>query len=955
MQSSESETVIRLPAPASAPPTPRIPVVAALAPVVVSLGLFAITGSPMTLLFAILGPVTAIAGVADGAIGGRRHVRRERARLHREVSSTADAIRLAQTAELGHRRAAAPSGAVIARDDPRGRLRWHAPPESMVVTIGDGAVRSGIRVDGVVDGDEVSALAAAAATLPEAPVMADPSRGIGIVGPLPLARAVARGVAIQLIAATPPADGRISVAGPAFAGAVERLPHGQDALEAGSADSVLVIRASGGPAVRAGIGGTDVLARVEVADEAVSVAAVCDTVVTIDPDGARVTRAGRAGDAPITVHPVDAESLASWCEAAARWAPRAASAASAAVPRSVGFAEVIDARGTGPTDGVLGRGADGPVTVELARHGPHAVVGGTTGSGKSELLVTWVASMAAGAPPADLAILLIDFKGGAGFAPIARLPHVVGVVTDLDAAGAMRAVGSLRAELRRRETALATAGLREHSPALGIPRLVIVVDEYAALVDLDAQLHALFGDIAARGRSLGVHLVVGTQRPAASVRDAVLANADIRVSLRVRDRADGIALVGSARPADLPAEPRGRAIASIGGAEPVELQVAMTDPGSIERIVDRWSGEPRQPRPWCDPLPPALSPSVLHTILATGAPVDRSATAGVIGALDRPDLQRILPWTWDPQRDGVLLAVGAAGCGRSGLLAAIGAAGPSIRIVPEPPAAWDALAELVDAAGDHGGTTLLIDDLDLVLDRFDPEHRQVWLERLVSACRRRRELGIGVAITTVSLDGSARAIEPHVSTRVLMRMPSRQEHRLAGGDAETWDPALPPGGAIVDGIRAQVLAPATDPSGAGRAPARSVSTGRIRSTPLGAGLVAVVCGDPESVSTTLRAAGRTIETPTSALRLLEGAVRGGIGLPPRTAIVGDAAAWQARWDALETIGRHASVLVHGLPIAQVRVITGRRELPPPLPDGDRWCWMLTPGRILRTRLPDGAS
>jgi S-DNA-T family DNA segregation ATPase FtsK/SpoIIIE len=961
----DSEAVIRLPQPMSAPPSPRIPIVAALAPVLVSVALFVITGSPMMLLFAVLGPVTAIASVADGALAGRRHTRRERARFDAELDAAAGELAAAHADELDHRRAASPSGARIAAADPRSSIRWSAVPDRVEVTIGAGSIRSAVRVEGAAQGDDLVAFARGASILPDAPVMADPSAGIAVAGPLPVAGAVARGLVIQVLARVPPGQCRIVAHGPAWSTAFDHAPHASappdpdsSATGRSGVDSVFVLQAVDPDVERDLEGGRRrarpvELARIEVAEQGIEAAATCATIITILPDGARVARAGRAGDDTIGVHPVDAEALAGWCEASASHAPRSSMAPASSAPGAVGLEEILVDRPPGAVAAVIGAGATGAVTVDLATQGPHAVVGGTTGSGKSELLLTWVASMAAGASPSDLAVLLIDFKGGAGFAPIAHLPHVVGVVTDLDEAGAMRAVGSLRAELRRREAVLAAAGAREHGQGLGLPRLVIVVDEYAALVETDPQLHAVFSDLAARGRSLGIHLIVGTQRPAASVRDAVLANADTRVCLRVRDRSDGIALVGSALPAELPAEPRGRAIVSIAGAPAIEVQVAIAGPSTIDGIRRRWAAAPRPARPWRDPLPRTLSRERLDALLELeGADPDAAIAAaasgdraeggpagadGVIGLLDRPDRQSIEPWRWRPQRDGMLLAVGSAGCGRSGLLAAIAAVGPSIPISTDPASAWDSLADLADSRGDHGGATLLVDDLDLVLDRFDAEHGQAWLDRLVSVCRRRRELGIGIAVSSATLDGPVRSIEPHVTTRVLMRMQSRQDHRLAGGDASTWDPGLPPGGAIVDGIRAQVLL-------VDRAPRVGE---RARAHPVDDGPLAIVAADPRSVATRLQELGREVMTPEHAMRALA------VGsLAPATVVVGDPVAWQVRWDALDAIGHHAPVLLHGLALSQVRAITGRRELPPPLPDAPQWCWMmLAPGQFTRAQLP----
>ena len=907
--------VVRLPVPASPPPALRVPVVAALAPVGVSLALFAVTGSPLTLLFAALGPVTALAGIVDSAIGARRHRRRERRRLAGETERARREIASFHAAERARRREAHPAGPVVGAADPRASVRWRrAGLEPLVV--GSGAVRSDLAVEGARDDPDIARLAREAALLPDAPVLAAADRGVGVAGPLPVARAVARGLALQALAGIGPERARLAAVGPAWGDALAALPHAREPTgPAGPVDSILRL-----------VGADGDLARIAVAEDPLALVPVAETVLVAGPD---------ADAAAPRIEPVDLESFAAWCRAVGEAAAElGAAAVGGALPDRVGLGELLAYRPAGTTGAVLGATAGGPVLVDLVADGPHAVVGGTTGSGKSELLVTWIAAMAAGASPGELAFLLVDFKGGAGFAPVADLPHVVGVVTDLDSAAALRAVGSLRAEVRRRETAIAAAGLREHGPASGLPRLVIVVDEYAALVETDPELHALFGDLAARGRSLGVHLVVGTQRPSASVRDAVLANADLRVSLRVRDRADGMALVGSAAPAELPAEPRGRAVASIGGRAPEHLQVAIASAEDIAAIRRRWDAAPRPRRPWRDPLPSRIAPHELAGLFDEPAPAD----AAVIGAIDRPDLQAVLPWSWHP--DGLALVLGGPRSGRSGLVSAIASVAPSLLVPEEPAAAWDAIEALAGATGDHGGLAVLVDDLDLLASRLDPEHRQVLLDRIAGLARAAPRLGLGIVATAASLDGAIRSLEPLVRSRILLRMPSRQEHLLAGGDGASWDRRLPPGGAIVDGHRAQLI----------DAPPPPATSPRIRARPLGEGPLAVVAAAPAAVAERLAAAGRRVIGIEEALAAL--AVGAGpAGLAPDAAVVADPAAWQARWGALETIGASARVLVNGLDPARFRTATGARVLPPPLPDEEGWCWMLDNGSAVRARLP----
>ncbi|WP_344008498.1 FtsK/SpoIIIE domain-containing protein, partial [Isoptericola halotolerans] len=197
----------------------------------------------------------------------------------------------------------------------------------------------------------------------------------------------------------------------------------------------------------------------------------------------------------------------------------------------------------------LGVDATGDVVeLDLVGDGPHLLVAGTTGSGKSELLQSLVLGLALTRSPADLALALVDFKGGASFGRCADLPHVVGQVTDLEPGLAGRALAGLRAELGRRERVLAEhrAASLDDAPPGTLPRLVVVIDEFRALADdLPDFLPGLLR-VAAQGRSLGVHLVLATQRPSGAVSTDVRANVSARIALRVVDAADSHDVVGTA-------------------------------------------------------------------------------------------------------------------------------------------------------------------------------------------------------------------------------------------------------------------------------------------------------------------------------------------------------------------------------------------------------------------------
>ena len=234
------------------------------------------------------------------------------------------------------------------------------------------------------------------------------------------------------------------------------------------------------------------------------------------------------------------------------------------------------------TRAVIGACYDGPFGIDLARDGPHGLVAGTTGAGKSELLQTMIASLACANRPDEMTFVLVDYKGGSAFKDCAHLPHVTGMVTDLDAHLTGRALASLSAELTRREKVLAAAGakdIEEYTERPGreprrppLPRLVIVIDEFASLArDLPDFVTGLVG-IAQRGRSLGIHLILATQRPSGVVSADIRANTNLRIALRVTDAAESADVIEAPDAARISRAAPGRGYVRLGHASLVPFQ-----------------------------------------------------------------------------------------------------------------------------------------------------------------------------------------------------------------------------------------------------------------------------------------------------------------------------------------------------------------------------------------------
>lgn len=201
----------------------------------------------------------------------------------------------------------------------------------------------------------------------------------------------------------------------------------------------------------------------------------------------------------------------------------------------------------------IGLDADGQeVELDLDDDGPHMLICGTTGSGKSEALRRIISDLVDQYAPEQLGLVLVDFKGGAGLGVFEHLPHVQLFASDLDEAAAQRTVEQLEHEVQRRETILSDNGcsdLAEYENLVDapqpLPRLLVVIDEFRVFIETLPLAGPKIDRLAAVGRALGIHLVLSTQRPAGALSGQTRANLNTIVALRVNDPSESVELVGS--------------------------------------------------------------------------------------------------------------------------------------------------------------------------------------------------------------------------------------------------------------------------------------------------------------------------------------------------------------------------------------------------------------------------
>ncbi len=771
------------------PPTPHEPRKLAILPLLLPLllgGVLALLLNPLFLLFTLMSPLLALSNWWSDRQAGRSSGARSEAQFATDLASSEREIATLALAETHTRRHACPDAAELLSTsvDPGPRVweRRRGDDDSLVLRIGTGTVEATtVRITG-----PANAPRPVQPSLLDVPVTV-PLRAVGVLGvagPAPSARGLARWLVGQAAALHSPRDlSVLLLVDPALGDSeadwswLRWLPHcaptlGQDcvALVGTTVDALstriseltalVAARKAAAQDVRAqlttrrqpdvlvvldgarGLRALAGMAGVLQDGPAVGVHVLClDTQEGLLPEECQAVVTFE-GDARVTVRQTGESARpgvradlvsAAWAEQVARGlAPLRDASAEQGEGQLPTSARLLDVLGleepTGAsvrprmgrtTAAVVGVDAEGSYTLDLRKDGPHALVAGTTGSGKSEFLQTLVASLAVANRPDAMTFVLVDYKGGAAFKDCARLPHTVGMVTDLDGHLVERALVSLTAELKTRETLLGAVGAKDledfWQTGGTLPRLVIVIDEFASLVEeLPDFVRGLVG-IAQRGRSLGVHLVLATQRPSGVVSPEIRANTNLRIALRVTDATESLDVLDAPDAATIAKATPGRGFARTGHATLAAFQSARVGgrtPGAaheqaapVEATALPWSrlGDPvpaaqrveREPDadqtdlhalvlaiqdacaalelppprpPWLEPLPLVVTLAEVRRGLVEGPGLIPIA----YGLEDLPAEQARRVAALDLEHGGHLVVAGAPRSGRSTLLRTLG-------------------------------------------------------------------------------------------------------------------------------------------------------------------------------------------------------------------------------------------------------------------------------------------
>lgn len=494
--------------------------------------------------------------------------------------------------------------------------------------------------------------------------------------------------------------------------------------------------------------------------------------------------------------------------------------------------------------------ASGPVAIALSleNDGPHFLIAGATGSGKTETLVALIASMAATHDPERFRFAVIDFKGGGGFVRVEGLPHVAGITTDLDGEDVLRALAGIRVEMERREELLRESGCTDTArlPAeRALPRLLVVVDEYRALCEQVPDARRIMADVAARGRALGVHLALASQRAAGAFSDDLVVNAQTRLCLTPVGDDDARYLLGVPAPG---AVPGGRAAerqmwlrrrtGDVEAALPICADARTLECAAAfslqtqahgSRTGNNKNGNPDTWRLWWPELPRDL------TLQAVARNLDLSPPAPDVVRLGFRQDSRSTRWSaldYSPQRYGSLAVVGGPRSGKSTLLTHVATgASYTAEIVPSHHAlAWDTLttrARQLKRADGPSAVLLVVDGLDAIVRETPDEFSHDLISALENICRDGPRYGMFIAFSASTDDALLAPMARHVSTRITLgsRIPGRgvldgdaiQVVRLVEGSFSPFDstgqpvyPALPGLDEVLAGRRAVVITEAPE-------------------------------------------------------------------------------------------------------------------------------------------------
>lgn len=452
----------------------------------------------------------------------------------------------------------------------------------------------------------------------------------------------------------------------------------------------------------------------------------------------------------------------------------------------------------------LGATSREPFEIDLETDGPHGLIAGTTGAGKSEFLQSLVVGLATNYSPERVSFLFVDYKGGAAFKDCIRLPHSAGMVTDLDEHLAKRVLASLHAEIRKREHHLRDLGakdmaeVRKTNPREAMPSLLIVVDEFAALAGEVPEFVDGLVDIAQRGRSLGIHLLLATQKPGGVVSGNIRANTNLRIALRVNNDGESQDVIDANEAGRISRNTPGRGFARTGHSELTEFQTAylggMAPSGSgsgddltvvpftlsddedsdfavsdftsiggptelaafcdaFKRAASDLGLSPAEP-PWLPPLPDFVSTEDL----------DQTAreSDALVGIVDEPRSQSQYPLALDLSTTGNLLVYGTGGSGKTTFLRTL-AAGLSATAPP---------SKLSIYGLDCGGRSLMdieaLPNVGSVVPGDDQERTRRLLTMLRSTIARRAELFGAAGVADIESYRLARPDAPDEPTMVLL-------------------------------------------------------------------------------------------------------------------------------------------------------------------------------------------